>query len=140
VDDDHPQQAVVTGRFESGKSHNRHMANTARWFVTGAAVAVIASFPLAAISALVFRFPIPFGGYASGPDAVIPALTATLFYGALGGFAVQAALGGIAGVIAGRQSGAAVAPAWRQCVGWAIVGALPGVLALSVLDWLIGPW
>ena len=116
------------------------MANTARWFVTGAAVAVTASFPLAAVSAFLFRFPIPFGGYASGPDAVIPALVATLFYGMLGGFAVQAVLGGIAGVIAGHQAGVAVGHAWKRCIGFSIVGALPGVMVLSVLDWLIGPW
>jgi hypothetical protein len=141
VDDDHSQQTDVTGRFGRGnQSHNGQMANTARWFVTGAALTVIASFPLAAVFALLFRFPIPFGGYASGADAVIPALVATLFYGMLGGFVVQAVLGGIAGVMAGHRAGRTVTPAWRLCIGFSFLGALPGILTLSVLDWLIGPW
>ena len=38
-----------------------------RYLLAGAAIAVAATFPLAAIVALVFRFPIPFGSYMSGP-------------------------------------------------------------------------
>jgi hypothetical protein len=46
------------------------------FWLAGATVAIAASFPLAALVALVFRFPIPFGSYMSGPDAVVPALFA----------------------------------------------------------------
>lgn len=96
-----------------------------------------ATFPLAAIVALVFRFPIPFGSYLSGPRAVVPALFGAAFYGVLGGFVVQALLGGIAGVIASRSG----APDRRRAVlTYAVLAALPGVLILSVLDWIIGPW
>ena len=108
-----------------------------RYFVAGAAIAVTASFPLAALAALVFRFPIPFGSYMSGIGAVIPALFAAGFYGVIGGFAVQAILGGIAGVMASRTG----APNRRRAVlTCAVLAALPGLLILSILDWIIGPW
>ena len=108
-----------------------------RYFLTGAALAVIATFPLAAIVALIFRFPIPFGSYLSGVQAVVPALFAAAFYGMIGGFIVQAILGGIAGVMASRTG----APDRRRAVLiYAGLAALPGVLILSVLDWIIGPW
>ena len=116
------------------------MANIARWFVAGAVIAVIASFPLAVLTVLVFRFPIPFGGYASGAWAIFPVLIGTFIYGILGGFVLQAILGGLAGVLAGVRAGLNVRPAWRRCLGLSTAAALPGVLTLSVLDWLIGPW
>ena len=108
-----------------------------RYFLAGAAIAVAATFPLAALAALVFRFPIPFGSYMSGIGAVIPALFAAAFYGVLGGFVVQALLGGIAGVMASRSG----APDRRRAVlTYSVLAALPGVLVLSVLDRIIGPW
>ena len=96
-----------------------------------------ASFPLAALAALVFRFPIPFGSYMSGIGAVIPALFAAGFYGVIGGFAVQAILGGAAGVMAARTGAANRRRAVLTC---AVLAALPGLLILSILDWIIGPW
>jgi hypothetical protein len=42
-------------------------------------------------------------------------------------------LAGAAIAVGGRRR------AWRRCVTFATFGALPGVLALSILDWLIGP-
>ena len=108
-----------------------------RFFLAGAAIAVAATFPLAALVALVFRFPIPFGTYMTGPGAVVPALMAAGFYGVLGGFPVQAILGGIAGVMASRTA----APDRRRAVlTYSVLAALPGVLILSTLDWVIGPW
>ena len=108
-----------------------------RYLLAGAAIAVAATFPLAAIVALVFRFPIPFASYMSGPRAVVPALFGAAFYGVIGGFVVQALLGGIAGVMASRSG----APDRRRAVlTYSVLAALPGVLILSVLDWIIGPW
>jgi hypothetical protein len=73
----------------------------------------------------------------SGPRAVVPALFGAAFYGVLGGFVVQALLGGIAGVMASRSG----APDRRRAVlTYSVLAALPGVLVLSVLDWIIGPW
>ena len=105
--------------------------------LAGAAIAVAATFPLAALVALVFRFPIPFGSYMSGPSAVVPALFGAAFYGVLGGFPVQAVLGGIAGVLASRTG---ALNRRRAVLTYAVLAALPGVLILSILDWIIGPW
>jgi riboflavin transporter FmnP len=83
-----------------------------RYFAAGAATAVIATLPLAALVAPVFRFPIPFGSYMSGPRAVVPAPFGAAFYGVLGGFVVQALFRSIAGVIASRSG----APDRRRAV------------------------
>jgi hypothetical protein len=110
------------------------MTRAAVHIIVGAGIAVAATFPLAALTALLFRFPIPFGGYANGVDAVVPALLAVAFYGILGGFIVQAILGGLAGLLAARST------AGRTSFVFATAAALPGVLLLSILDWIIGPW
>jgi hypothetical protein len=110
-----------------------------RWllrFLFGSVVANIASFPLAALTAFVFRFPIPFGGYASGPEAVVPSLYAAGFYGMLGGFLLQGWLGGVAALIMRPSDDGG----WIQRAAAAVVAAVPGVLTLSVLDWVIGTW
>jgi hypothetical protein len=112
----------------------------AQWFVTGAVVAVLATFPLAALCALLFRFPIPFDSYRSGLTAMRPALLAVVFYGLLGGFIVQAALGGVAGLVAEHYGAHNRARTWRLCLGLAAVGSLVGVVALAILDFIIGPW
>jgi hypothetical protein len=110
------------------------------FWLAGATVAIAASFPLAALVALVFRFPIPFGSYMSGPDAVVPALFAAGFYLFLGGFAVQAALGAVAGGLAARTATPENPRPWQRCLAFATIAALPGVLTLAVLDWIIGAW
>ena len=111
-----------------------------KFFLAGAAMAVAVTFPLAALVALVFRFPIPFGSYMSGIAAVVPALFAVAFYGIIGGFMVQALLGGLTGGLAASAAIADRRRAWRLCATSATLAALPGVLILSILDWLIGPW
>ena len=110
------------------------------WIIRGAIVGVVATFPLVALCALLFRFPVPFGGYLSGPGAVVPALMGLLFYGVfLGGFLVQALLGGIGGFLAGRF-GSPGRPRGPLCIVLASIAASPGVLLLAVLDKIIGPW
>ncbi|MBI3931869.1 MAG: hypothetical protein HY317_00510 [Acidobacteria bacterium] len=111
------------------------------WVLVGAVTAVAASFPIAALSALVFRFPVPFAGYMSGPEAVLPALSAVLFYGmALGGFLVQAFLGGLAGLVAQHRGSRDRKRTARLCLVFSVLGSACGVLTLSVLDKIIGPW
>jgi hypothetical protein len=104
--------------------------------VVGALVAILASFPLAALTALVVRFPIPFGGYVSGPEAVGPVLYAVGFYGMLGGFFVQAVVGGVAAFVASRSQPRGS----KRWVAAPVAAAWAGVLLLSILDWIIGPW
>lgn len=96
---------------------------------------------MAAACALVFRFPVPFAGYMSGIDAVRPALSAVWFYGAsLGGFLVQAVLGGLAGVLAQRCAAGDRQRTLRLCLVFSVVGSAVGVFALAILDQIIGPW
>ncbi len=114
---------------------------TAAWFAKGALVGVAGSPFLAGFSALVFRFPVPFAGYMSGVEAVVPAAIGSLFYGlVLGGFAVQAVLGGFGGITGARKAWPDRARMQRQCVAYALVGASIGVLSLALLDKVIGPW
>ena len=107
-----------------------------RRFLLGSLVAIIASFPIGALTALVFRFPIPFGEYASGPGAVVPSLYAVAFYGMLGGYFVQGVLGGVAAVSVRPNAD----HGWIHSSVAAVVAAVPAVLILSVLDWILGPW
>lgn len=111
-----------------------------RWFVRGAAGAVIASFPLAGICALVFRFPIPLFDYASGFDAMVPAMGAVVFYGVFGGFPLQALLGGIGGLIGARYGRPDEVRMRKYALLASILCAVPGIVTLATLDYIVGRW
>jgi len=111
------------------------------WFKKGAIFGIVATVPLVILCALVFRFPVPFGGYMSGPSAIIPALIAILFYGLVfGGFVVQAFLGGLGGLLAERIAAPDKQKVKRLCIFFSTIGALFGVFTLAILDKIIGPW
>jgi hypothetical protein len=111
------------------------------WFAAGALIGVVGTLPLAALSALVFRFPVPFAGYMSGPEAVRPAVAAALFYGVtLGGFAVQALLGGLGGLAGARRGRPDKKRMWKLSVTGSLLGSAVGVITLAILDWIVGPW
>lgn len=102
--------------------------------------AVGLAFPLAALCALVYRFPIPFAGYESGLAAMPLALVAAVVYGILGGFPALMAAGALGGAAAygiGQPDQRRVR--WLT-VTFAGLAALSGVALLAVLDKLIGPW
>ena len=107
----------------------------------GAVCAVLAAFPVAALLALTFRFPVPFNGIDGGLDHVLPSLFAVLFYGiAMGGFPVLAVLGAVGGVTAhhlrkpeGRQ--VFLLTAWLS-----LATSSAALFLLATLDWIIGPW
>jgi hypothetical protein len=107
----------------------------------GALYAVIGVFPVAALVALVFRFPIPFVGYESGFRAMTMTPRAVLLYGLVGGFYLLAALGAIAGLIvhsgskAGRDRNN-----HGEILIFAAVIDIAAVLLLSVWDKIYGPW
>ena len=106
----------------------------------GSLLAVLGAFPVAAVVALVFRFPIPFTGYCSGPEAVLPSLVAVLFYGCVGGFLLLAVLGAVGGLTAfliGRPDGKKT---FRLTLAFALLVDLLATLTLAVLDKIIGPW
>jgi hypothetical protein len=111
-----------------------------RCVLQSAGVAIAGSFPLAALIALVFRFPVPFVGYQSGPRAMLPALIGVFFYGILGGVGVQAVLGGVGGVAAYLLGRRRSMKTNRLTIALGLIAALPGLLLLAILDWIIGPW
>ena len=86
-----------------------------RWFAQGALVGTVGSPFLAAITALVFRFPVPFYKYVSGPAEVVLAFEGAIFYGLLGGFVVEAALGGLGGVLGARRGSSVKKPMHTFC-------------------------
>jgi len=102
--------------------------------------AMVLMFPLAALSALLYRFPVPFAGYLTGPVAIPGALLAVLFYGVLGGFPVLFAAGALGGVLASVIGGSSPERIRWLTRGLAFVSALASVIVLATLDKLIGPW
>jgi hypothetical protein len=106
----------------------------------GAASATLLAFPLAAICVLVYRFPVPFAGYASGIEAVVPVLLGVVFYGILGGFPLLATVGALGGWAAHRKGQPDQRTVRRLAVVFGGVAALLGVTFLAVLDKLIGAW
>ncbi len=106
----------------------------------GALWALGLAFPLAVVCALLYRFPVPFAGYETGPSAIVPALLAVVIYGLLGGFLALLAAGAISGAMAhalGRPDAQRVR---RLTLIFAGLAAALGVGVLAVLDKLIGPW
>ncbi len=106
----------------------------------GALWALALAFPLAAVCALLYRFPVPFAGYETGPAAIPGALIAVVFYGLLGGFPallVAGALGGAAAYGLARPDTHRVR---RLALTFAALAAMLAVGSLAILDKLIGPW
>ena len=109
--------------------------------IRAALISIVATFPLAALCALLFRFPVPFAGYLSGADAVGPALWAVVFYGgSLGGFVVQAVLGGLGGLAAEHWGAPDRVKVTRLSSVFGVVASAIGVFTLAILDKIIGPW
>lgn len=108
-------------------------------FIKGAIIGIVANFPLALICALLFRFPVPFIGYMSGPRAFFPVLLAVVFYGLLGGFLIQAVMGGLGGILAEKFSVTSKKDVKKLRIIFSSIGASFAVLVLAMLDKLIGP-
>jgi len=108
--------------------------------VGGALSAILLAFPLAALCALLFRFPIPFGAYERGWSAVPHALAAVRFYGAIGGFVLLGFLGAVGGAVAHRLGRPDTRRVWRWTISLAAAVTICAVLLLATLDYLIGPW
>jgi hypothetical protein len=103
----------------------------------GAVTACLSAFPAAALVAMVYGFPVPFGGKERDPDRV---LLAVVFYGILGGFVVLAGAGAVAGSWAHATSGANRGRAQKLTLIFSGLAALAAAIALAVLDLFIGQW
>ena len=102
---------------------------------------MLGTYPAAAVFALFFRFPVPFGGYVSGPSGATLSPLAVTIYGVMfGGFVIQGLLGGVAGGLAERRGGGSRRLTWRLCILYGLAASLPGVALLATLDKIIGPW
>jgi hypothetical protein len=106
----------------------------------GALSAMLLAFPLAALCAIVYRFPVPLAGYLSGIFAVPYVLVGVVFYGILGGFPLLAAAGALAGWAAHQSAQNDPRTVRRLALALGALAALAGVTLLAVLDKLIGPW
>lgn len=106
----------------------------------GAGWAVALAFPLAAICALIYRFPVPLVGYETGFTAVPGSLMAVVFYGLLGGFPALLAAGGLGGAAAHALARPDIQRVRRLTLALSALVALLAVVILAVLDKIIGPW
>lgn len=111
-----------------------------RSILSGVLGAVGGIFPLAALVALLYRFPFPFAGYRGGWAAAMDAPKAAHFYLLLGGYLVVALVGTAAGVAAWRCSKGTNKAGWRLAVPLALAGDFVLVSLLSVWDKVYGPW
>lgn len=115
--------------------------NSVKVFFLGGALAIVTTFVFAPVLALIYRFPIPLGGYLGGPRAVWPAMYAVYFYGwHFRGFVVV-------GVLAGLASAVTQAVSTKRGRGYLVSVVAPSlsisllsVLLLAMLDKLIGSW
>lgn len=106
----------------------------------GAGVGILSTYLAAAICVAVFRFPIPFDEYRSGISQIPASALAVTFYGLLGGFVVQAVLGGLAGLWAHRRGLRRRISPWPACRAAGFCAAVPGVATLAILDHIVGSW
>ena len=137
--DANPYSPPGSDRAQSSQPDDR--PDSLRFALRGAFWSIVSSFPIAILYALVFRFPVPFAGYLSGWDAVVPAMIATLAYGIVfGGFVLLGILGAVSGWWISRTKG----PMTRRR-GFALGVASVSITAiclfvLAILDKIIGPW
>lgn len=100
----------------------------------------LVAYPVAALLGLVFRFPVPFAGYLSGFQAVLPSFVAVLFYSLFGLLPALITCGAIAGsIIPLNRVGLRVWPSKFELLLSSVASIIPlGIL--SILDQIIGPW
>jgi len=118
--------------------------------LSGAFIALVSSYFVALLFAYTFRIPIPLAAY-YGPlgeistysltvvEVLKSVLVAWVFYGIFGGFIIVPVLGAAAGLLAGRKH---ISSRNRRSmiVLYSVLAGSAPVLALSVLDYVIGPW
>lgn len=139
--DDNPYTPPAAGDSANGSLDSEsHRIGVGRCIFLTVMIAVVSSIPLAGLIGMIFRFPIPMSGYASGPSAFVPGMFAAILYGMVGGVAVQALMGCIAGVIVYQAARRRPQRVGTLTLLGGTLSALPGLLLLATLDWIIGPW
>lgn len=78
--------ANQTSKEKTGHRPYRKAVLICKVALLGTVISILASIPLAGITGLVFRFPIPFHGYMSGPPAFVAGMWAAVFMGIAGGY------------------------------------------------------
>lgn len=106
----------------------------------GAFWCILFAFPSAVLLVSVWRFPIPFVGYRSGPGHAGHALMAAGFYIIIGGFVVLGVLGAFAGLVARMLRPDDEREQKRLARIVTAVIALAAAILLAGLDKIIGPW
>lgn len=107
--------------------------------LSGAISSIVTTIPIAGVVGLVFRFPVPFYGYMSGPSALVMGMFAAVFYGlAFGGWVVVGSCGAVVSIppfLLLDAKKAKIAARWLS-----VAVALAGCLIMATLDWFIGPF
>ena len=90
---------------------------------------------------MIYRFPIPFAGYQSGMEWILPAMLSAIFYGVvMGGFAVTIGIGILWGFVGERYSSSFEKSRRLKIIGCSIFTTFVMLLILSMLDKFIGEW
>lgn len=121
--------------MEGQKIKLRHGGGLLRGGIT----ALIASLPISMIFVVVYRFPIPFGGYSHGLQFIHLVPIAWLFYMSFGGFIVLFFGGALVGYIIEKRTADENKRKTRITIGSIIFTAV-AVGFLAILDKIIGPW
>ena len=111
-----------------------------RSMITGGIAALVGMFPVASLLALIWKFPLPLGGYAHGFSAALLAPLAAFYYGLFGGFLIVPALGALSGALAFKLSGGDVSNAKKLSIALGVACALAAGIFINILDKIIGPW
>ncbi|RDI69244.1 hypothetical protein DFR76_101782 [Nocardia pseudobrasiliensis] len=133
----HSRIVVVTGEPRKPRTTGLAVWAGMAW---GALAAVLTAPIAAALVAIVYRFPIPFGDYATGAGDALNAAAASVFYLVIGGGVLLAVLGAVAGGLITRSTGTSLLRALALSVAAGFGLALLGALLLASLEHFIGPW
>jgi hypothetical protein len=111
-----------------------------RFILLGIGVTIGFSFPAAVLLGMIYRFPIPFGGYVHGYEHAFMFLLSVLFYGILGGFILLALGGATAGFVGYRIGKRNEKRTKKITILLSMLMAFLSALLLAMLDLIIGPW
>ncbi|MFC4373702.1 hypothetical protein ACFO5K_06270 [Nocardia halotolerans] len=108
--------------------------------LVGGLAAIVLAPAAAAVTATVYRFPVPMVGYTSGFGGALTAAVGSVFYLVLGGALVLGALGAVGGYVAVGPKRPAGAGTYALAVLIGLGVAVAGAVALALLEYVIGPW